>query len=575
MKHSAVAFLAATAVGLAIAAPSVVHASPANRKSISGWAHCGATTDDSAGIARAFAAARHGAFTLLIDCPVRLHVGMDIERPIFIDDGTTVEFSGPGKLTVDNVLIPAFVIAGSSHVVLTNWNLEYDAALPLKPKVGGHEENGQFKQGPEPANAFNDSVLTPWLTANRKIVFDRSRGNVNSKWVGATNSAAIFFFAGDASDVHITGMHVSAPAGAGVDRFIPVVFSLNPDYRSNVTVNAQTPVSGEYLAIPHDLTFSNVSLDGTYMGWVGSVRDAVFEDIASRRYGDLQDSGGGSAGGEGKWFAPPHLFYLSYPATGDPALFNKNIRIKNVADEGPRVGVARDKGGGDSVSGYALSLKIGCVDCSVDQYRTTRPDGFLDLLACDNLTISNVDATYDSAFLNNAFPGWRFPASPYKNVTFKNILFRDVAPSTTRPPIGDATQESNSRIVFSNVRVEINHWAGPAPLEPPAIAGTGNDVAVEYVVKDDAERIARARRGSVEATLRARPATLKGPGQIELTWSSKHASSCEAGGAWSGGVGAQGSRTMPLSQAGDFEYRLTCKNGSDTAAATTRVSVSR
>ncbi len=575
MKHPVVALLASATVGLALAGPSVVHGSPANKKSISGWAHCGGTSDDGPGIARAFAAARHGAFTLVIDCPVRLHVGMDIERPIFIDDGTTVEFSGSGKLTVDNVLIPAFVIAGSSHVVLTDWNLEYDAALPLKPKIGGHEENGQFKQGPEPANAFNDSVLTPWLTANRKIVFDRSRGNVNSKWVGATNSAAVFFLAGDVSDVHITGMHVSAPPGAGVDRFIPVVFSLNPDYKSNVTVNAQTPASGEYLAIPHDLTFSNVSLDGTYMGWVGSVRDAVFENIASHRYGDLQDSGGGSAGGEGKWFAPPHLFYLSYPANGDPALFNKNIRIKNVADEGPRAGVARDKGGSDSVSGYALSLKIGCVDCSVDQYRTTRPDGFLDLLACDNLTISNVDAAYDSAFLNNAFPGWRFPASPYKNVTFKNIVFRDVAPSTTRPPIGDATQESNSRIVFSNVRVEINHWAGPGRLEPPTIAGTGNDVAVEYVVKDDAERVAKARKGSAEATLRARPATLKGSGQTELTWSSKQASSCEAGGAWSGSVGAQGSRTVQLSQAGDFEYRLTCRNGSDTAAAATRVSVSR
>ncbi len=86
----------------------------------------------------------------------------------------------------------------------------------------------------------------------------------------------------------------------------------------------------------------------------------------------------------GKWFAPPHLFYLSYAPNGDPALFNSNIRIRNVLDDGPRVGAARDKAASDGLSGYALSLKLGCVDCSVDNYITTRPDGFLDVLPSDD-----------------------------------------------------------------------------------------------------------------------------------------------------------------------------------------------
>src|SRR5882757_943119 len=56
-------------------------------KSISAWAKCGGGGDEYDGVARAFQAARHSAFTLLVDCPVRIHIGRDIARAIFVDDG--------------------------------------------------------------------------------------------------------------------------------------------------------------------------------------------------------------------------------------------------------------------------------------------------------------------------------------------------------------------------------------------------------------------------------------------------------------------------------------------------------
>src|SRR5260370_11858487 len=113
------------------------------------------------------------------------------------------------------------------------------------------------------------------------------------------------------------------------------------------------------------------------MGWEGHPENGVFEKFRSRRYGDLQDANGGNVGGVGKWFAPPHLFYLNYRVAGDPGLFNKKIRIHDVVDAGFRIGTARDKGVADSITAYALSLKIGCVDCSVDTSPSTRPDGFM------------------------------------------------------------------------------------------------------------------------------------------------------------------------------------------------------
>lgn len=534
----------------------------AAKRSISSWVSCTGTADDTAGARQAFAAASHGAFTLVVDCPVRLHIGMDVERPIFIDNGTSVEFSGAGKFTVDNVFIPAFVIANSTNITLTDWNVEYDASLPVNEKVNGYESNGQFIHGPLPGNAFNDLTLTQWLAAHRGIVFDSQHG-VNASWSGSTNACAVFYISGDASHVSVTGMQLSVPAAAGGERFVPVVFSMNPNYKSNQTVNAHTPIDSEHHAIPHDLTFSNITLDGTYMGWVGNAHDVVFQNVQSHRYGDLQDAKGENVGGVGKWFAPPHLFYLSYSSATDSALVNSNIQITNVSDTGPRIGTARDKGGGDSTSGYALSLKIACVSCSVNQYTSNRPDGFLDVLASTGLTISNATATYDSSFLNNLYPGWRFPGQPYKNVTFKNVALTDTAASTIAQPIGNAGQGSNQSLIFTGVQVGISRWSGADRLPLPTIAGQGNDVSLNYQIAENKALIVRQQTDTVSATLEVTPSTLAVGTTTELSWSSENAQSCSATGAWSGPLSMVGSRRVTVTAAGTHGFSLACANGSN------------
>lgn len=550
-------------------------AAAAVKMSISNWVSCTGTTDDTAGLRTALAAARHAAFTLVVDCPVTLKIGMDIARPIFIDDGTTVEFGAAGRLTIDNVFIPAFVIANSTDVILSGWNIEYDASLPVNPKVNGYEESGKFvsNAATQPGNAFNDMSLTSWLTANRGLVFDASHGLVRSSWSGGTNMCAVFLISGDSSNVRVTDMHISVPAGAGGDRFVPVVFALDANYKSRQSVTTQTPLTGQYFAIPHDLTFSNVVLDGTYMGWVGNARNAAFSNIQSHRYGDLQDAKGDQVGGVEKWFSPPHLFYLGSSATTDAALMNSNIQITNVVDDGPRIGVARDKGGGDSISGYALSLKISCVTCTVDSYRSSRPDGFLDVLASNGLTISNVTATYDSSFLNHLYPGWRFPSAPYKNMLFKNIVLTDSAASSIQQPIGDAGQDSNEGLVLSNVQVQIVRWAGPAVLPLPTIAGQGNDISLRYSITAENARIVRSQTDSVTATLGASPYSMHPGGVTNLTWSSRGATGCSASGDWSGSLPTGGSRHETLAAVKAYEFAFACENTANASNASLPVVV--
>src|SRR5947209_2387837 len=74
----------------------------AAHQSIRKWAVCDGRSDEFQAVATAFAAASHSTFELIVDCPIRIHMGLDSSRALFIDDGTTVEFAGNGKFTIDN-----------------------------------------------------------------------------------------------------------------------------------------------------------------------------------------------------------------------------------------------------------------------------------------------------------------------------------------------------------------------------------------------------------------------------------------------------------------------------------------
>jgi hypothetical protein len=553
----------------ALAGASRAADSPTERKSISQWVSCKETQDDSEGAIRAFAAARHNAFTLVVDCPVFIHSGLDIARVIYIDDGTSVEMSGAGKFIVDDVMHPAFVFANSSGITLTNWNVEYNASLPVNPDVGGYAQNGRFTSIPghnQPSAPWSDIGLTGWMSANRGIKFDH---NVHAGWSGPTNACAVFYITGDTSNMTVTGMNVHVPANAGAERFVPVVFQFSTNDKSNETVTGSSPRTAQYVAVPHGITFTNITFDGTLMGWVGNVQDVTFEHIRSHRYSDLQDASGGSNGGLGKWFAPPHLFYLGYFADEDPALFNRNIKIHDVVDDGPRVGTARDKGGSDSNSGNALSLKIGCYQCSVDSYSSSRPDGFLDVLPSHGLKISNVNATYDSSFLNNQYPGWRFPSKDYNDLTFENITLRDTAATTVFLPIGHSSVPANQNIKFRNVHIFINRWGGSSPLPLPNISGSGIDIELDYDIAADSSRIAHARKDALSVVLKAAPGKVVAGHATTVTWSSTQADACSAGGAWNGSLPANGSRAVTLQA--DTEITLSCHNSNDSAEARLRL----
>jgi hypothetical protein len=548
------------------------HASAMSSRPIDEWVNCSSTSDQTAGVIKAFAAAKNQAFLLIVDCPVHLNSGMAVDDGIFIDNGTSVQFTGNGKFFVTNLFHPAFIIADSSNVTLTNWNVEWDGSMPVNPNVGGYEISGKFvtESGTgQPAGAFNNSVLSTWLHANRSITFDQSKGYASPIWPGPADTSAVFYITGSSENITITGLNLYAPAGAGGSQFIPVAFALTANWQANQTVNSDTPQTSKYAAIPTSLTFSNITLDGTIMGWQGTTRHSTFIDITSKRYGDLQDADGNNVGGIGKWFPPPHLLYLNNAASTDQILWNAAIYITDVDDIGPRIGVARDKGGSDSISGYAASLKLACIGCSVESYTSDRPDGFMDVLPSTSIDISKVNAQFDSAFLHNLYPaGLRFPSSGYVDISFTNIQMKDTAAATIEQPIGNANVLGNEFITFSNFSVSLGSWAGSG-LPVPVIAGTTNDITLSFTA--GTQNILGVQKNAQSTTLSAKPAVLLPGASTTLTWEARGSNSCVASNAWAGAHPPSGSQVVKLSSAGTHEYTLDCMQSTNSVSGTVSV----
>ena len=569
-------FMRRTAMRLVMAALILIGALSANgataqnsgqpaARSIRAWARCDGVHDDRDGVAKAFAAAAGGAFVLQVDCPVFIHVGLDIAKPVFIDSDTTVRFSGQGLFILDNTLIPSFVIAGSRNVAFTGARVEYNASLPVDMTTGYYVENGRrvTAGGSDPiGGAFNDKTLRAWMSAHRGVVYG---SGAHPDWAGPSDLCALFYITGASSNLSMTDMKLFVPPGAGADRFIPVAFALVLGLNSNQTIVGAPPETPQYYSVPSHVTFRDIDLDGYDMGWQAAVQGFAVSHVRAHRYADLQDAKGENIGGHslvgGKmigWFAPPHLFYINFNHNWDRGLYTRDVGVSDVIDYGNRVGQPRDTPA-KCCEGNALSLKVGGIGVRVDNYRSDRPDGFLDLFGAEDLVLSDVQASYDSAFLHDLFTGLRFPDVRYRNVTLENITLVDRAATTLYAPVIFSGAADQSGIVVRNLTVVLNDWRGTragGDIIEHYIPGTDHHVLIDYRLKASGGDIRVAQTGSEGATLSVRPL---GADVLAVSWfSSPHTTTCQAIGGWAGALPATGAMHV-ISAKGPHGMGLSCQ----------------
>ena len=518
-------------------------------------AACDGVTDDRDAVAKAFAAAAGNAFELQIDatCSAYIKVGTDITKPIFFDTGTTVRVLKGGKFILDNVSIPTFEVADTNDVTLIDWDVEYIGSLPVANTtwVGG---------------SYNDKTLKTFLATQRGITWDSSAGWVSAHWASPTNMCSIFDIRGSTSAFNVTGMTLTG--GTTGDKFIPMVFSMTAEVTASQVISAKTPFTSAAFAIPSNMTFTDVTIDGAYFGWQGQPASSSFTNITSLRYGDLQDAKGGSVGGAscpgnggGCEFAPPHLFYINEGGT-DPALMPHDNHITHVMDKGVRVGVARNPG-----SGNACSIKLGGNNSTLNDYTSYRPDGLMDVLESSGNTIQNVTATFDSTFCGDKYPIIRFPGTPYTNLTMLSLSLADTAASTDHAIFpGSSYPGSVTNGSLGKIDVTMNHWSGTGDYVA-AFAGSTSDTLVDYTATADHQVKSAGQKNSVGFELAAEPATVVAGSSTTLTWSSTGATSCSASGGWSGALAIKGTQSVALTTPGNHVLTLTCTNGTDSGVA--------
>jgi len=94
-------------------------------KSIKQWVSCNESIDETEQVASALLAAANNAFTLIVDCPVRLHTGTAATTSIAVPNGITIQFEGAGEFFGVGDGPPALSVADPSQVTFIDWNYTY------------------------------------------------------------------------------------------------------------------------------------------------------------------------------------------------------------------------------------------------------------------------------------------------------------------------------------------------------------------------------------------------------------------------------------------------------------------
>jgi hypothetical protein len=241
-------------------------------------------TDSRAAVQSAITANASTTQKIVVNCPIKITLGYDYTKPVFIPSNVDMEFGPNGYFIVDNLGMPAFVLEDSTDVTIRNLQIEYVG------QFGTQNIYGSGLPAAGSGSIFNNTTLKTWATANRGITFGSSQ---NPYWSGAVNICAIVEVRGG-TRLNFQGGRIFAAPGTNVANYAPVVFSFNIEWNPNQTVANGVEISPSIGSYPDSVTVSDFKLDGYLMGFVGGVTNGYFHDVEGFRYADLQDGTSGT-----------------------------------------------------------------------------------------------------------------------------------------------------------------------------------------------------------------------------------------------------------------------------------------
>ncbi|MBT2159756.1 hypothetical protein [Zobellia barbeyronii] len=360
-------------------------------------------TDDREDFVETLDEAENIGAKVLVDRNMFLDLEETGKKSIFLADNTWLEGANEAHIRINNLLSPAFYMALTKNITITNVTFLYD-----------QKYDASFGWSYD-SNTLNIKQLRGYLADEQSIDFD---GN-NPIWRGPILLRSTIVIDG-AHDVLIDNVKFVAK-GDTPDKFIQWAIKLKEEYKAGQKVVNDIGTT----VIPKKIILRNVTMDGVIMGIQGVVNGFSSNGLTSLRYSDVQSLEGNYIGGTGYWMPPPHLIYFN----GDNSTVydSQNIEILNTIDNGDYVGSEKVR---TDVSGYCNSLKlVGNVkNVVVKDYKSYRRDGLWDLENISNGKFENIYAESKSDIFKTTYkyPTARFVGT-LDNCTFKNILIKDTA----------------------------------------------------------------------------------------------------------------------------------------------------
>jgi hypothetical protein len=280
---------------------------------------------------------------------------------------------------------------------------------------------------------------------------------------------------------------ISVSAGAAATAFVPVGIDCNGQWNASVAVTAATVVSALNFSIPSNIVLNSPTFDGCLMGVSATAAGIEINQPIFQRYSDLQDSGGGTAGGTNQWFAVPHALYLKSLTIGAVSFPCSHV-LTDVLDYGVYVGgVTRRTTISGANPGFLNSAKMEIENgSSVNGYTSFRPDGGLDFGA-NNLalvrggTASGVFSFYNSsvtAGVGGGTTGLRWSAVvPYQAVFVDGVELYDSAVVPISMPMAPVTMQGSSQTSITNLKMIVQDC--PTSVFWPGIGIPGDEIDAE------------------------------------------------------------------------------------------------
>lgn len=273
--------------------------------------------DSRAAIVAAFAAYAGTKTEIIVDTPIYIAIGTDYTKSIFVPSNVNVRFTGSGLLYVDNIGTPVFVFENSSNSTFINAKFVYLANFGLPACL---PTLSPFN----PQSQINTIAISNYLVANFGNTFTSGGTPISAT---TTNNCTLIMIRGASNNLSFIGGSATVPAGVPSSNFIPMVFSLTPEWNANLTgITSGTTVTTANSTIPSNVTISGWTFDGTYMGIQGGAQNLVVRDLVSLRYSVLQDGTSGSVTFTGAlssgattgtlaapWAYPTGTYGLSFP----------------------------------------------------------------------------------------------------------------------------------------------------------------------------------------------------------------------------------------------------------------------